>query len=299
MRQYQAYFLKYLEIEKNYSAKTIAAYDKDIGQFLDFLQHHKRALSDTDYLTLRHYLAALHADGLRRVTIGRKLSALRTFLRYLHREKILTTNTFSVVSTPRQGKRLPHFLYFSEMLALLSAPSGDSPLVARDRALLELLYATGIRVGELVALKTGSIDFDGRLLLVYGKGGKERLAPFGNFAAQSLKAYLEGGRRELLACRKDADPDFPALFLNRFGGRLSDRSVRRILDKYVHKAGLTHKISPHVLRHSFATHLLNAGADLRSVQELLGHGNVSSTQIYTHVSRERLKEVYRQAHPRA
>jgi integrase/recombinase XerC len=299
LRQFQTNFLKYLEVERNYSAKTITAYDRDLQQFLDFLEHHGRGLEDIDYLTLRHYLAALHAEGFRRVTIGRKLSAIRTFLRYLYREKILRTNTFSVVATPRQSKKLPHFLYFSEMLALLGAPAGDSPLDQRDQALLELLYATGIRVAELVGLNRGSIDLDTRLLLAFGKGSRERLVPFGAFAARSLAAYLEAGRPALLARRPDADLDYPALFLNHRGGRLTDRSVRRLLDKYVQKAGLTRRISPHVLRHSFATHLLNAGADLRSVQELLGHVNVSSTQIYTHVSRERLKEVYEKAHPRA
>ncbi len=299
MRHFLAEFLKYLRVEKNYSEKTVTAYEGDLRRFLDFLRYHKRELADIDYLTLRYYLAELHAEGLRRVSISRKLSAIRTFLRYLHREKILLTNTFSVVSTPRQGKKLPHFLYFPEMLALLSAPTGDSPLAARDRALLELLYATGIRVGELTALTPDSVDPENRLLLVFGKGGKERLVPFGSFAGESLGAYMEGARCELLRRRKDADPDFPALFLNRFGGRLSERSVRRILDKHVHRAGLAHKISPHVLRHSFATHLLDAGADLRSVQELLGHASVSSTQIYTHVSRERLRQVYNKAHPRA
>lgn len=299
MRQYNTFFLTYLEVGKNYSAKTIAAYKNDIDQFIDFLEHHNRGLVDIDYLTLRHYLAALNSDGYRRTTISRKLSAIRTFLRYLHREKILNSSTFCVVSTPRQGKRLPHFLYFDEMLTLLSMPLGDNPLGVRDRAMLELLYATGIRVGELVALNMESINFEDRLLLVFGKGSKERIVPFGTFAAKSLQEYVTIARPELLALRKDADQRFKALFLNRFGGRLSDRSVRRILDGYVEKAGLTQKISPHAIRHSFATHLINAGADLRSVQELLGHVNVSSTQIYTHISKERLKKIYDQAHPRA
>jgi integrase/recombinase XerC len=299
LRQYTTIFLKYLEVEKNYSPKTIAAYKNDINQFIDFLEHHNRGLVDIDYLTLRHYLAALGSDGFRRATISRKLSAIRTFLRYLHREKILNSSTFCVVSTPRQGKRLPHFLYFDEMLTLLSMPLGDNPLGLRDRAMLELLYATGIRVGELVGLDVGSIDFAAGLLLVYGKGAKERLVPFGTFAANSLQEYLQAARPELLALRKDGDTHFKALFLNRFGGRLSDRSVRRILDAYVEKTGMTKKISPHAIRHSFATHLINAGADLRSVQELLGHVNVSSTQIYTHISKERLKNVYDKAHPRA
>ncbi len=299
MRQFKTQYLSYLEVERNYSAKTIVAYDCDIQQFIDFLAHHQRSLEDIDYLTLRYYLAALKADGFHRVTVSRKLSAIRTFLRYLHREKILNSSNFSVVSTPRQSKRLPHFLYFKEMLTLLSVPSGANPLGVRDRAILELLYATGIRVGELVALETGSVDLKERLLLVYGKGAKERLVPFGSFAAISLEDYLQGARHELISLRKDGNTGFKALFINRFGGRLSDRSVRRTLDKYVQKAGLQQKISPHAMRHSFATHLLNAGADLRSVQELLGHVNISSTQIYTHVSKERLKEVYENAHPRA
>ena len=299
MRHLLTKFLDYLEVERNYSTKTTAAYGSDIRHFMDFLQHHNRAIVDVDYLTLRYYLAALHAEGLRRVTINRKLSAIRTFLRYLHREKILANSTFSVVSTPRQGKKLPHFLYFPEMMALLSAAGSPTPLGVRDRALLELLYATGIRVGELAGMKVDSIDLEEKLALVFGKGARERLVPFGSFAAISLKAYLEEARPNLLARRKDGDMGYPVLFLNRFGGGLSDRSVRRTLDKYVLKAGLSRKISPHVLRHSFATHLLNAGADLRSVQELLGHINVSSTQIYTHVSLEGLKKVYEKAHPRA
>ncbi len=292
-------FLEYLEIEKNYSRKTLVAYHQDILQFLCFLKYNAVEIEKIDYLSLRYFLAHLKSEGLSGSTISRKLSAIRTFLKFLYREKKIANNSFNVVSTPRQGKNLPHFLYLNEILSLLAMPMADTILGNRDKAILELLYATGIRVSELVSLNLNNIDFDSKLLLVYGKGSKERLVPFGTFAADGLKNYITTSREQLIRKRRDKDSNNPALFLNRFGNRLTDRSIRRLIGKYVLKAGIHHKISPHAIRHTFATHLINRGADLRSVQELLGHVNVSSTQIYTHISKERLKDVYNDSHPRA
>ncbi len=290
-------FLLYLEVEKNYSPKTFQAYHHDTLQFLDFINSNLVLIEEITFSTMRHFLGELQSAGYSRSTVVRKLSAVRTFLRFLYREKILKSNNFEIVSTPRQKKTLPYFLYLDEMLTLLETPDKKTALGSRDKAILELLYATGIRVSELVGLNLDDFNPENSLLLVLGKGSKERLLPCGRFAEESLEEYLDFSRVQLI--KKNAHKEDSAFFLNRFGNRITDRSVRRIVNKYVIKAGIKQKVSPHMIRHSFATHLMDKGADIRCVQELLGHVNVSSTQIYTHVSKERLKTVYNQTHPRA
>lgn len=292
-------FISYLEAEKKASFHTLRSYASDLMQFIAFFaQQNYRSLAEIDYRILRHYLSCLKAKDYERRTIARKLSAIRSFLRYLNREELLKDKTWLAVSTPRVGRRLPSFLYVEEMLQLLSTPDTGTPQGVRDLAILETLYASGIRVSELVAMNVDDIDFVLKQFIVMGKGGKERLVPLGRFALQALQHYLNTARKQLLRKNPQGEAE-KALWLNRFGTRLSDRSVRRLVDKYVTQAGLNTGISPHSIRHSFATHLLNAGADLRSVQELLGHVNLSTTQIYTHITQDHLKEIYLSAHPRA
>ncbi|NLC51468.1 MAG: tyrosine recombinase [Firmicutes bacterium] len=293
-----SFFIVSLKTEKNYSDLTIKSYSSDIQQFLDFLKETETKLAEVDYLTLRHYLALLQEKGYERSTIARKLSSIRAFLNYLKREGCLQTNNWNTVATPKQKKKLPKFLYYEQVLSLLNAPKQNTPAGCRDLAILDLLYSTGIRVGELTSLNIDSFNADERLLKVKGKGRKERIVPVGKLASLSLKKYLEEGRPFFCAVNKDNDEE-RSLFLNRYGKRLSARSVRRIFSKYIRQVALTEGATPHSLRHSFATHLLDAGADMRIVQELLGHVNISSTQIYTHLTKDRLIETYRMSHPRA
>jgi integrase/recombinase XerC len=293
-------FIYYLQLEKNASPRTLDSYQRDLFQGLDFFA---RALGKPDHLVLpedinrqllRSFLAHLQSQGFSRATIARKLATWRSFFRYLTREEVLTANPAGHLSSPKIERKLPRFLFADECRALVEAPPDDTPLGQRDRALLETLYACGMRVGELVALNLDDVDLNRATIRVAGKGARERLLPVGAFAVRALEKYLLAGRSALATARSGE-----ALFLNYRGKRLSVRGVRKIIDKYVHQICLERKVSPHVLRHSFATHLLDNGADLRAVQELLGHVRLSTTQIYTHVTRERLKEVYRRAHPRA
>ena len=288
-------FLRYLRVEKNASPHTVHNYQRDILQFIEFLCDDVIGVSDIDKLALRRYLAYLQESGYARSSVARKLSSLRSFFRFLVREGICSNNPLDSISTPKQERLLPGFLYLDDCLALLAAPD-DSPLGKRDQAILEVLYASGIRVAELVALSLHDIDYRQGYVRVMGKGGKERIVPLGEPACQAVECIYQDVRPGLLKEETSAEK---ALFLNRNGGRLTDRSVRRLVDKYAKQVSLAQEVSPHTLRHSFATHLLDNGADLRSVQELLGHANVSTTQLYTHVTRERLKAVYRHAHPRA
>jgi integrase/recombinase XerC len=243
-------------------------------------------------LDLRAYLAELRRRNYSRATVARKIATLRSFYKYLARQGEVELNPVKVIRTPRQEKRLPKFLTPDDIERLLAAPKGDDPLTLRDRAMLEVLYSTGIRVSELVGMNLEDVDTMGESVRVRGKGKRERLAPLGSFALKALDQYL--------AARKAGSVhDAAAVFVNRHGQRLSTRSVRRKLSKYLAIAGLNPSVSPHTLRHSFATHMLERGADLRAVQELLGHRSLSTTQIYTHVAAARLKEVYEAAHPRA
>lgn len=299
MREQVDSFCTYLRGERNYSEHTIAAYRRDILQFLDFfLKDREEDWSQVDNLAIRGFLAFLLQQGYGRSSMARKLAALRTFFYFLQREGRLTLNPAAEVGTPKQGRKLPQFLYRREIEALLAAPPANTPLGQRDRALLEVLYASGLRVSEVTNLRLQDLDLTRGEVKVMGKGRKERLVPLGSKAREALTLYLHQGRPELLAQNKDAGTT-DRVFLNRWGKALSVRSVRRVVDKYVEELALAEGLSPHSIRHTFATHLLEAGADLRVVQELLGHASIATTQIYTHVSRQRLRTVYQQTHPRA
>lgn len=283
-------FLNYLKIEKNMSPHTVINYSVDLRDFAKFLGD-DADIEKVEYLTLRKFLADLKAKNYSKRTVARKLACLRSFFKFLYREGHIKTNAMLGVSTPKLDKKLPIFLDEGEVAKLLEAPDISDVSGLRDRAILETIYSSGLRISELVGLNIDSIDFIGGVLKILGKGRKERLAPIGDRALKCIRSYLEK--------RGGGKLDKKAVFLNKSGTRLTDRSVRRVLEKYIHITSLRQDISPHTLRHSFATHLLNRGADLRSVQELLGHMNLSTTQIYTHVTSERLKAVYDKAHPRA
>lgn len=298
-------FIRYLKIEKNYSAYTIKSYYHDLTQLLAFLNDEAGKSKDEpllDRLILRHYLAYLSGKGYNRRSIARKLSATRSYFKYLEKEGYISEGDWAGVSTPRQPRYLPKFLYYHEVLLLLEQPDLTTPLGCRDRAIFELIYGSGIRVGELVSTVLNMIDFHERTIKVRGKGHKERILPVGREAVKYLRLYLSQGRPVLWEKNKKAEETEGLkniVFLNRFGGKLTDRGVRYIFDKHIRKVSRQEGISPHTLRHSFATHLLEGGADLRTVQELLGHVSVSTTQIYTHITKEKLQEVYYSAHPRA
>jgi integrase/recombinase XerC len=298
-------FIETLRVERNFSAHTIRGYRTDLEQFRDFLLSSNRgidertgdvAMGKIDHLAIRAYLSHIYREH-KKSSLARKLAAQRSFFRYLVEEGILAKSPAEMVATPRQEKPLPTFLPVDEMFSLLACPEDPTIWGARDRAILETLYSSGIRVAELVGLSDGDLDFSLGVLRVYGKGRKERIVPFGEKARAALQSYLIK-RDQMLANRTRRGGKNP-IFLNRQGGRLTSRSVARILDKYLRRSGLIRKVSPHTLRHSFATHLLDAGADLRAIQELLGHVSLSTTQRYTHVSTDKLMEVYDRAHPRA
>jgi len=290
-------YIQYLEAERNASPYTVRNYRDDLLDFLYFLKKKKiDPLNETkvDRHVLRDYLSELVERGLAKASIARKLSAIRSFYRYLVREEIIPKNPVEQVSSPKLDKRLPSFLTQEEMEKLLGAPDLSTPLGQRDQAFLELLYASGLRVSELVGLTLEQIDLESNEIRVWGKGSKERVVLMGEPAAAALKDYLNQGRAELLGKKKSQ-----AFFLNRYGQPLPERSVQRILQQYAKKAGIGKRVHPHMLRHTFATHLLDGGADLRVVQELLGHARLSSTQIYTHVTKGQARKVYLAAHPLA
>jgi integrase/recombinase XerC len=289
-------FLGYLEFERNASQETCRAYSADIIQFLDFIGAEEDFNPNAiDHRVARGFLAEVRSRGAGKSTAGRKLSSLRSFFRYLVREGVAAENPFASVRQPRRESRLPRLLDEEEVRRLLEAPDASKFAGVRDRAILETLYSTGARVSELVGMNIEDVDLVGETVRVRGKRKKERLLPLGSFAVSAVQYYLQ--RREVVAGRINAHRR--ALFISNRGGRLTDRSVRRLLDKYVLQLGIGRKVSPHTLRHSFATHMLNRGADLRSVQELLGHENISTTQIYTHLTIDRLKAIYERSHPRA
>jgi len=282
-------FINYLKIEKNSSDHTIINYTIDLKAFSLFLG--SADINSVDHLVLRRFLAELRGKNYSKRTIARKLASLRSFFKFLYREGHLKSNPITAVSSPKLDKKLPKFLDTGKVTKLILSPDVKTESGLRDRAILETLYSCGIRVSELVGLDMDDIDFISGVIKVLGKGRKERMVPIGDMALGSIRKYADG-RDESVKGRR-------AVFLNSRGGRLTDRSVRRVVDKYIHACSIEEKISPHSLRHSFATHLLDKGADLRSVQELLGHMNLSTTQIYTHVTMERLKNAYDKAHPRA
>jgi len=300
-------FLTHLALGVRASPQTVRCYRTDLREFAQFLKTRlfsgrPAAPAEVDHLAIRAYLSFLHERGVSRSTVARKLASVRSFFRHLVREGLLAKSPAALVATPKLERRLPHPLTRDEVESLLDSAFGKNPLDRRDRAILELLYATGIRVGETVGadlgdLEIGSSGGDG-MLRVLGKGSKERLVPIGSKAVLALRAYLSV-RGDLLGGRPGRLDDRDALFLNARGGRLTDRSVRRILDRRLLLAAPILKVSPHTLRHSFATHMLDAGADLRSIQELLGHASLSTTQKYTAVTTSRILEVYDRAHPRS
>ena len=297
MEEAVAEFLRHLALEKNASGNTVKSYREDLTQALAFFRGKLagQAFEPTRITMrlLRAYLSWLHEQNYARSTIARRIAAVRSWCRFLCRQGTLTSNPALALRGPRQDKKLPHFLTREDLLRLLEAPPPGTPLGLRDRALLEVMYSAGVRVSELTGLDLGDVDLDAGLATVRGKGKRERLALLGPPALDALRAWLPGRQALLRPRARDA------LFLNKNGTRLTSRSVGRLLEKYLAQAGLDPRTSPHTLRHSFATHLLDAGADIRSVQELLGHRNLATTQVYTHVTAQRLRDSYHKAHPRA
>ena len=289
-------YLEYLVKSHRYAPRTIEAFGRDIAGFLTFLKRSgAKDMKDVDHRLLRRYLAYCDTLKLKKTTIARKLSAIRSFLRFLCNEGSLEANAAMLVSFPKARKVLPKVLSRDEVERLIENPDEGTKTGLRNRAILELLYATGLRVGELTSLNISNVYLNEREIRVIGKGNKERLVFMNNIAARALGEYLIIARPKNAGSRKASE----AVFLNAAGGRLSTRSVQKIVDKSGLRSGLGRRISPHILRHSFATHLLEEGADLRTIQELLGHADLATTQVYTHLDKTRLKSVYRQAHPRA
>lgn len=287
-------FLDQLRHERNASVHTIAGYRRDLSQFIAYLDARRVALRHADNLQIRGFMADLHERRLKKSSLARKLAAVRSFFRYAVKRGWLAQNPASVVATPKQERHVPSFLTEEEMAGFLDLPPSGKPLDLRDKAALELLYATGIRVSELVGINLEDVHLGDRLVRVRGKGKKERIVPFGAIARERLQSYLRA-RPELMG---DRTGEY-ALFLNYKGRRITTRSVERIVDKYIRQTAVRRKISPHSLRHSFASHLLSRGADLRVIQELLGHESLATTQKYTHLDLGHLMDVYRKSHPRS
>jgi integrase/recombinase XerC len=298
MRTWIENFIETLSVEKGFSPHTCRAYAKDLEQFCVYLsgrfqEVERPDIHDVDELVIRSYLGSLHKRR-KKTTIARKLSALRSFFRFLVKRGVMSRNPAETVLTPKRGRPVPNYLPIDETFRLLDGLKGDSVLALRNRAILETLYSTGLRVGELVGMDVGDVDFDRGLVRVLGKGNKERLSPVGSKALSRIRVYLDLRSQGKAVGDIGGEP----LFLNRFGGRLTARSVGRLLDKAIRQLGLMRPVTPHGLRHTFATHMLDAGADLRMVQELLGHASLTTTQRYTHVSMDRLMEIYDKTHPR-
>jgi integrase/recombinase XerC len=292
-------FLVHLRVNHNYAQHTLESYGLDLRQFTLFLEaEHVTELGAIDYLLIRRYLAHLKAESFARATIARKLASLRSFFKFLCRQGYLEQNPVLGVATPKREKHLPAFFYAEEINQLLGLPDRSHPLGIRDQAILEIFYSSGLRLQELVNLCLVDLDLSRDYLRVFGKGSKERLVPVGRPARQALERYLNEVRPCLLMRHNEAST-VDRVFLNYQGTPLSGRSVQRLFDKYIRRMALGRKVSPHTIRHTFATHLLEHGADLRAVQELLGHVDISSTQIYTHLTKERIRAVYLKSHPRA
>lgn len=284
-------FLKYLKIEKNYSNLTIINYGKDLKIFLKFLEENKiNNYNQINYQLIRKFLEFLYDENYEKKTIARHISSLRSFFKYLLKENIIKENPMILISNPKLDKKLPKYLYYEQIEQILSIPDRSTPLGMRDLTILELLYSTGVRVSELVNIKIEDIDFNERTIKILGKGNKERIVLYSKVLSNYLKDYLE--KRNIF------NPNHSYLFINKFGNKLTDRGVRLIIDNILKKGMVDFHINPHMIRHTFATHLLDNGADLKCVQELLGHKNLSTTQIYTHISDEHLRQVYLDTHKR-
>lgn len=306
MEQHLAHFFEHLRYERNVSEHTLRNYAVDLGQFYDHLApadpqtgaRREFDLKQIDHITIREWLSALHTAQKKKTSVARKLAALRTFFQFLLREGVVEMNPAKLVSTPRLEKKLPNHLSVEDMIRFIETPDPETDLGKRDRAILEFLYGTGMRVSELTKLDLSDIDYRNKMVRVTGKRRKERIVPFGDPALHALMHYLSV-RSVFLQHAPLAERESQAVFLNYQGTRITTRSVGRMVDKYIQICAGIHNISPHSLRHSFATHLLDNGADLRHIQELLGHARLSTTQIYTHVSMEKLIEVYDRTHPKA
>lgn len=301
MKEFLAMFEEYLKVEKNHSPHTIEAYTRDLSQFQAFLtaQAAGDGIKSIDHLTVRRYIGSLYKNE-KKSSIGRKLASIRSFFRFLIKKGYLENNPARMVSIPKREKMLPSFISVDEAFALMERPMGSSIMLVRDRAILETLYSCGLRVSELVGLNMIDLDLRDSILRVIGKGNRERIVPIGEKAVRAIEEYLKirGQQKPAYSCRSLATDHWP-LFLNLRGGRLTQRSVERFVKKYTLGMAGSKKVTPHSLRHTFATHLLDNGADLRGIQEMLGHASLSTTQKYTHLSMDRLMEVYDKAHPKA
>ena len=291
MKEILSKFLEYLEYQKEYSSNTLKAYETDILQFLNFLKKGKiRSFKEVEYRVFLDFISSLKSDErYTEKSIARKVASIKAFFKFLYSRRLIKNNPALLLYTPKVPEKLPDFLSEEEVVKIIESPKGSSWQTLRDRAILELLYSTGIRVGELVSLTLKDINFVDETIKVKGKGKKERIVPVGTPAMKALIEYIE---------RKPYSR-VDAVFLNKYGKTLTERSVERLVDKYSKRAGIGKKVTPHTFRHSFATHMLNRGADLRTVQELLGHERITTTQIYTHLTLEKLREFYNKAHPRA
>ena len=306
IEQLLSQFFEHLRYERNVSEHTLRNYMSDLMQFYDHLApadaetgvRREVDVRQIDHITIREWLSSLHAAQKKKTSVARKLAALRTFFQFLVREGVVELNPAKLVSTPRLEKKLPVHLSVEDAIRFIETPDLETDLGRRDRAILELLYGTGVRVSELTKLDLGDVDFKEKLIRVTGKRRKQRIVPFGDPALHALMNYLTV-RNTFLRNAPPDERDSQAVFLNYQGTRITTRSVGRMVDKYIAICAGIHNISPHALRHSFATHLLDSGADLRDIQELLGHARLSTTQIYTHVSMEKLIEVYDKSHPKA
>lgn len=296
-------FLRFLSVERNAAALTIKSYREDLASLADYLNQaygREPAPAEITPLDLRGYVSALHEAGYAKTSVARRLASLRTFYKFAQREGLATSNPAKPLRNPRRDRKLPHFLSSDELGKLLDAPPATTPMGLRDRAILETMYSAGLRVSETVGMNDADLDLAEGLVRIRGKGRRERLAPIGSFAAKALARWLKVRKSSPTPTRRASEGSgTTAVFTNRFGSRLTTRSVARLLLKYLKLTGLDLRTTPHTLRHSFATHLLDRGADIRSVQELLGHKSLVTTQIYTHVSTAGLRAAYEKAHPRA
>lgn len=294
MKRWLFKFLDYLKYEKKYSNLTIDNYKRDIEYFFEFLNDRKtNNIKDVKYQCIREYLVHLHNHQYSKKTISRYISSLRTFFKYLYNEEVINNNPMVLISNPKLDKKLPTFLYTNDLEELLSCPDLDTIYGIRDSLILELLYSTGIRVSELVNIKLKDINFTDRKIKILGKGNKERYVLYGDICTKKINLYLNNSRNELDIKKSEY------LLLNKNGTKLTPRFIEILIKKYQEQAQIKVKVTPHTLRHTFATHLLEGGADLKTVQELMGHESLSSTQVYTHVTSERLRNIYIHTHPRA
>lgn len=287
-------FFDYLKYQRDYSEYTINNYKLDIKDFLEYCDNKKINKKDVDYDLVKEYLMYLYNKKYAKSTVSRRLSSLRSFYKYLYRKKIVDINPFSLISSPKKEKRLPRFVNYEDLDTLFSITKTNTASGQRDRLILEMLYATGIRVSELCNIKISDIEFSNKTIRILGKGKKERNVCFGEYCEEILNMFISGGRKELL---KDKIHDY--LIISNTGNHISTRSIQNIIHKLIKISCIKKNITPHTLRHTFATHMLNEGCDILTVQELLGHSSLDTTQIYTHLSNERLRSVYLNAHPRA